>query len=192
MPVRNPRRSTLFHKRLRRWKNYRQCTLEITPCATVEGTMDIHIGETIKQRGRRMSLKKKKLQRAERKLVPLQLIPAILSLLLLGAHFFRSGANYMLPLIIVLLALLLIRKPWAARVVQGALTLGTLEWIRTLVHLSNMRIESGQPFLRLVVILGIVTAATFFSALAFQSKGLSRVYGLRKAGRNVTSNPNIA
>ncbi len=51
---------------------------------------------------------------AEKELVLLQLIPVVLSLLFLGAHFFRAGATYILPVIIVLLALLLVRKPWTA------------------------------------------------------------------------------
>jgi hypothetical protein len=103
----------------------------------------------------------------------------VLSLLLLGAHFLRDGAFLVLAVIVGLLMLLTVRRPWAGRIVQAALVLGTLEWIRTLVDLAGARIEAGRPFGRLTVILGAVAAVTLLSALAFQFGQLGRMYGLR-------------
>jgi len=113
------------------------------------------------------------------------LILVVFSLLLLGAHFLRDGtlAVVVLP-VVVLPALLIVRRPWAARVVQLALLLGTLKWIRTLVQSVNARIETGQPFARLAIILGVVAAITLLSALAFQFGSLGRAYGIGKTERD--------
>lgn len=120
-------------------------------------------------------------------LVALQLIPVVLSLLVLGAHFLRAGSVGLLGVVVVLLALLMVRRPWAARAVQGALVLASLEWIRTLVDLYGRRAQAGQPALRLAIILGVVAAVTFLSALVFQSGTLSRMYGLRKEKPNAAT-----
>ena len=61
----------------------------------------------------------------------LSLLPAILSALLLAAHFLRAGQ---LPLAIVCLAyplLFLVRRRWVPVVTHLALLAGALEWIRT-------------------------------------------------------------
>lgn len=93
----------------------------------------------------------------------------ILSLLVLAAHFLRSG--YTLVVLILLLAplLLLVGKSWAVRLLQVVLVLGTLEWLRTLVVLTSTRLDAGEPFLRMILILAAVAAVSLLSAL-----GLSR------------------
>ena len=85
----------------------------------------------------------------------------------------------MLAVIVALLALLAVRKPWVARLVQVALLLGALEWLRTLVQLTSDRLQAGEPVLRLVVILGTVAGLTAFSTLAFETQRLKQRYGVR-------------
>ncbi|NNG17585.1 MAG: hypothetical protein HKM89_14005 [Gemmatimonadales bacterium] len=84
----------------------------------------------------------------------------------------------MVAAIIVLLAVLFVRRPWAARLVQMALLLGALEWVRTLVRLTRDRLEAGEPLLRLVVILGAVVLLTACSTLAFETRRLRQRYGV--------------
>ncbi len=108
----------------------------------------------------------------------LQLLPVVVSLLLLGAHFLRSGNLVLVALALVLVGLLGVRRRWAARLVQVALVLGALEWARTLVVLVAWRSEAGRPVTRLAVILGSVTLLTVLSALVFRTERLRRVYKL--------------
>ncbi|MCC7262029.1 MAG: hypothetical protein IT369_05820 [Candidatus Latescibacteria bacterium] len=115
-------------------------------------------------------------------MVGLQLLPAILSLLVLGAHFLRAGNMAMLLLSLVMLCLLAVRRPWAARVVQAALFLGTAEWVRTLAGLAALRAEAGQPVLRMLLILVGVALVTGASALVFRSSRLRQWYGLGPVG----------
>ena len=101
----------------------------------------------------------------------LQLLPVALSLIVMGAHFLRSGNSVMLIIVLTLLALLGVRRWWAARTVQAGLIAGAFEWVRTLVVLARLRAESGEPATRLVVILGCVALWTGLSAFLLQASG---------------------
>jgi hypothetical protein len=43
---------------------------------------------------------------------------------------------------------------------------------------AQIRAALGQPFTRMTIILGVVAALTFCSALLFQSQALKRIYRL--------------
>lgn len=104
------------------------------------------------------------------------LIPVVLSLLVLGAHFYREGSVVLLAGVLFLLAVLAIRRPVSARLVQAGLVIGTVEWLWTLFVLVSQRMEAGAPATRLVLILGGVAAFTLLSALAFETRSLRRMY----------------
>ena len=105
-------------------------------------------------------------------------IPIVLSLVILGAHFLRYDNVIGVGAAAVTIALLFVRQPWAARLVQVVLVVGALEWAYTLYRLVQVRMALEQPFARLAVILGVVIAITLLSAALFQTKGLRKVYGL--------------
>lgn len=107
-------------------------------------------------------------------------VPIVLSLVILGAHFLRYGNSLGVIGAAVLVVLLFVRKPWAARLLQAALVLGAIEWVYTLYVMANLRIEFGQPYIRLVIILGVVSAVTLASALLFQTKTLQQIYKLNR------------
>ncbi len=108
---------------------------------------------------------------------PLAIFPA-LSFLVLAAHFFRAGYLVAFAVSLALLALLFVPRPWAARAVQLALLLATLEWVRTLFAFAGQRHALGLPQTRLVVILGGVAAATAACLLVFRSARVKRFFGL--------------
>ena len=103
-------------------------------------------------------------------------VPVVLSILLLGAHFLRYGNSIGVFAALALIALLFLRQPWVARVMQVVLVLGTLEWLRTMYDLAQIRALHGQPYGRMLVILGVVAAVTLCSALLFQSATLRKIY----------------
>jgi len=105
-------------------------------------------------------------------------VPIVLSLVVLGAHFMRYGNSIGVIGSIVLIALLMVRRPWVARLMQVVLVIGALEWVRTLYELAQARAANGQSATRMIVILGIVVAVTVGSALLFQSPALKRIYRL--------------
>jgi len=99
------------------------------------------------------------------------LLPAM-ALILLAAHFYRAGLLLPALLSAALPVLLAVPRPWAARSLQLALALGTLEWLRTLAAFATERMSLGQPWLRLVLILGAVAAFTLAAAWVFQHRAL--------------------
>jgi len=106
----------------------------------------------------------------------LRLLPVILSFFLLAAHFFRAGHLVLTVLSLSILLLLFVKKSWVPRVIQTALVLAALEWLRSLFMLVQVRMEWGQPWQRLAVILGGVVLATLLSALVFRAKRLKSRY----------------
>jgi hypothetical protein len=106
----------------------------------------------------------------------LRLLPVVLVLLVLGAHFLRAGQLLPLAVVAGLLALLGVRRPWVPRAVQVALALATLEWVRTLVAIAGQRLRQGEPVVRLVAILAGVALATLLSALVLRAAPVKRWY----------------
>ena len=105
-----------------------------------------------------------------------RLLPVILSILLLAAHFFRAGDNLYTLVLLILLPLLAVKKSWVPWLLQVALVLGAVEWLRTLMFVAQMRIEFGMPWARMAIILGAVALFTGFSSLVFRGKALRKRY----------------
>ena len=97
---------------------------------------------------------------------------------MLGAHFLRGGHGVLVLVAVALLGFLFVRRRWAARTVQVALVLGALEWVRTTLELTGARMSTGEPFVRMVVILGVVALVCGLSALVFLSPRVRRWFRL--------------
>ena len=110
----------------------------------------------------------------------LQLIPVIISYLLIAAHFMRAHNSFLVIVCFVLPLVLFIPRPLPARFVQIGLLLAAVEWIRTTYILVALRVENGQPWIRLAIILGAVACFTLCSAFIFFSKTLKTRYKLNK------------
>lgn len=108
----------------------------------------------------------------------LQLLPVGISFLLIGAHFLRSNDLFFVGLSLLCIGLLFVKKPLIARLIQVVLVLATVEWIYTTYLFASMRIESGLPYVRLVIILGAVACFTLASAGVFFLKTQKERYRL--------------
>lgn len=106
------------------------------------------------------------------------LLLPLLALGLLGAHFMRAGAWPLMLACALLVLLMPWPRRWVARIVQGALVLGAVEWLWTLALLAQQRVALGQPWLRMALILGLVALFTAGAALVFQRRALRARYGL--------------
>jgi hypothetical protein len=104
------------------------------------------------------------------------MILLILSFVILGAHFLRSG-NWLVMVICVLAPLLLIvRKRWSLLVVQLFAYVGAGIWINTALVLSRKRIIAGAPWGRLVLIMGLVALFTALSGYLLNAPGVKEKY----------------
>lgn len=108
----------------------------------------------------------------------LQLLPVGISLFLLAAHFFRYNQLVLVGVCIGLACGLLVCHPLSARVIQSALALAAVEWLRTAYVLITGRMAEGSPWTRLAIILGGVALITFLSIFVFQFKPLRERYRL--------------
>jgi hypothetical protein len=98
------------------------------------------------------------------------LIPAILSLLALAAHFLRMDSLPLAVLCLLVIGLALTPRRWAVRVAQVVLALGVVEWGFTLLGLVAQRQQQGRPFLRGAIILAAVGALAGVSAWLLQKR----------------------
>jgi len=94
------------------------------------------------------------------------------ALLLLAAHFYRAGLVPLTVLCAMFIGLLFVRATWGQRVLQAVLALGALEWLRTAWVFAAARAAQGQPFGRLLAILGTVAAVTAIAALLLPRSAL--------------------
>ena len=100
----------------------------------------------------------------------LQMLPVILSMVVLAAHFLRRGQLFLVCLSLALIGLLAVPRPWAARLLQIVLLLGAAEWVHTLTVLAGVRAEHDLPIARMAIILGTVAILTAASALLFRTR----------------------
>jgi len=105
------------------------------------------------------------------------LTPIVLSLVVLAAHFSRHDVPVLTWICLALPLLLILRRRWVPRLLQVALAAGALEWVRTTVALIAQRMDAGEPWVRMAVILIAVTLVTTGSALLFETSRLQRRYG---------------
>ena len=106
----------------------------------------------------------------------LRLLPVIISFLLLAAHFMHAGQTYLIILMLLLPLALIPRKPWVPMIFQLVLLVGAIEWLRTLVVIAQTRMGFGEPWIRMVVILGAVVLFTALSSLVFRNTALRKRY----------------
>ena len=92
-------------------------------------------------------------------------IPALLSSLVLAAHFFRSGQLILTLACCLAPWLLALRVTWATRILQIVLFLGALEWGRTILSIASERTADGRPWHRMAIILASVAVWTLGSSL---------------------------
>ena len=111
-----------------------------------------------------------------------RLLPVLLSALLIGAHFFRHGSWLLLAAVVAVTGLLLVKRRWAARLVQAGLVLAAVEWLHSLFSLVRFRQAMGMEWHRLAIILGAVALVTLLSGLVFRLPALSKRYRLEPGG----------
>lgn len=107
----------------------------------------------------------------------LLLLPGVLSVLLLGAHFLRDGSTLLVLLLLALVPLLALRRRWVLRSLQAVLLLGAAEWLRTMIVLMQQRAALGEPYLRMMLILGGVALFSASAFLLLRSRRVLEHYG---------------
>ncbi|MCF6310243.1 MAG: hypothetical protein L3J19_07220 [Sulfurimonas sp.] len=116
----------------------------------------------------------------QRLIVFSQLLPVILSMLILSAHFLRYANMVEVAICIALPFLLLLRRKIVVRILQLALVIAAVLWADTVMNLIAMREQIGYAWTRMAIILGGVILFTLSSGFVFYTKTLRERYGLVK------------
>ena len=77
-----------------------------------------------------------------------------------------------------MIGLLILCRPWVARLAQVALVGATIVWAFTLYELVQMRMALGLPYTRMAIILASVSGMAMLSTFLFQTRLLRDVYRL--------------
>jgi hypothetical protein len=109
-------------------------------------------------------------------MAPLQLTPTVLSVLIFCAHLFRAGFVLLIPPLLISLGLLIYRSGAVARFFQLLLLAICGVWIFTAFQIGLRRMEMGEPWLRMALILGGVAVFALFAAALWESDTLLRRY----------------
>ncbi len=104
------------------------------------------------------------------------LLPTILAMLTLGAHYARYGLYPLTFALIAMLGMLFIRRRWVARVMQVALCIAALEWGTVLYDVARERAADGRDSRKSGVILGGTALFTLLAAGLYQTPRLRRRY----------------
>ena len=106
--------------------------------------------------------------RSEMSMNSLRKIPALLSAILLAAHFFRQGEVLVSVGCIVSPLLLAVRKAWAVRALQVLLLAGFFVWVNSGLTMYGERLARGIPWLRMMLIMSGVALFSLMSALLLE------------------------
>ena len=108
----------------------------------------------------------------------IKLLPVIISLFLMGAHFYRAGLVPVAVIVSVVPFFLFVPHRWVVRIIQTLLAIGSIEWLITMLSLVSRRQAMGMPWIRLAFILGSVAMIAFGSIFMFRLKSLRTRYKL--------------
>lgn len=99
-------------------------------------------------------------------------IAVVLAFLLLGAHFLRGGHVIVVALLLAApVVAMIVRRRWMRRMVQVLLVLGGGVWLLTAYAIYSNRVETGEPYVRMLIIMGAVAAFTLLAAAAVPMPG---------------------
>ena len=106
-------------------------------------------------------------------------LPVILCFMLSAAHFHRAGLISLTVLCLLFTVMLFWQNRLAARIIQLILVVLSLEWLRSIVYYTRVRIENGDDWLRLVIILSVVTLGHLATVFIFRTSYMKKRYRLR-------------
>jgi len=113
-------------------------------------------------------------------MIVLRLLPLIFVQLLFVAHIMRSFGIIWAMAILILLFTLFIRREWIIRLWQIIIAFEIVEWIRTTIVIVQLRLAVEMPYLRLLIIMGVVILFSLFVIFWVQKSIIKKFYSITK------------
>ena len=100
-------------------------------------------------------------------------------IVLLAAHFSRADNNILAILALGIPFLLLIKKKWVIDVLQGVSYLSAVVWLYGGYQYIQLRIEAGDDWLRLLLIMGVIALYSAWSGYWLRSAKIEEAYNIK-------------
>lgn len=121
----------------------------------------------------------------------LLLLPTVLALLTLGAHYARYGLYPLTLFLLLMIGLLFVKRRWAARTLQVILCIAAFEWGGVLYDVARERAMEGRDARKSGIILGGTGLFTLLAAGLYQLPRLRRRYPSKAELAAVRANEHV-
>jgi len=108
--------------------------------------------------------------------VIIKLIPVLLTAILFSAHLLRFAGWAPAIISFLFIGTLFIRNKWIPRIWQVYLGIAFLTWIKITIGFVQYRIAMHIPWVRLIIIMGLIILLTAYSIFRFENKTVSGFY----------------
>ena len=109
-------------------------------------------------------------------MLAVRLLPVFFSTLIFSAHVSRHGAQIIAIIILIILLTLFYKKEITIKIWTVYLIIMAVEWTRTMALIIMGRIQSGQDWTKIPIILGSIILFTLFSAFWINRQSIKNVY----------------
>ncbi len=105
-----------------------------------------------------------------------RLIPIYLSFMIIGAHFLRNRLIGVALMCFAAGFALQIKRKWVANVFTILLVIISIDWVSTAFNFYMERKMKGEPYMRMLIIIGVVSLISLCSTLIFKQKKMKERY----------------
>jgi len=109
-----------------------------------------------------------------------RIIPYVFMIILLAAHFSRGGNDILAVLTLLIPFLFFIKQKWVITSLEVIAYLSALVWLFGAYQYIQLRIASGDDWMRLLIIMGCVALYTAWTGFFLRSDKIKKVYGMNE------------
>ncbi len=109
-----------------------------------------------------------------------RIIPYVIMIILLAAHFSRGGNDVLAGFTLLIPFLFLIKQKWVIISLEIIAYLAAFVWLYGAYEYIQVRIAAGDDWIRLLAIMGGVALYTAWVGLFLRSQKIKNIYGLEK------------
>lgn len=101
-------------------------------------------------------------------------------IILLAAHFSRAGSDLLAVMSLFIPLLFLVKQKWVILTLEIVAYLASVIWLYGAYAYIQIRIATGDDWMRLLIIMGSVALYTAWTGFFLRSEKIKAVYGLNE------------
>ncbi len=107
-----------------------------------------------------------------------RIIPYSFMILLLAAHFSRANNNILALVVLLIPFLLFVKQKWVIQTLEIVAYLSAVAWLYGAYQYIQIRIATGDDWMRLLAIMGIVALYSAWTGFFLRSPKIREKYGI--------------